>query len=845
MSPRRGVRRGGGGDRGVGHTQPEKHLVVQTTNPIAPVTQADLAAMEQRYQDMLRDALAPFHVAQQTPTTPSPALVESQPASDQLSAKAKHLRDFRRYAKQQKFLNLEQGDMTMEQYDIEFDVLSCFTLDVVRDEVARTEKFVRVDMSLHEKANLSKTAGRGSTPSQKRKAELQPTIASQRNLRLGAVGDLMEVATWQEVEFVSYASNQGIQPTFVLKNCLRLLRTRLPLPRREEFLPLLIRRPSKLVLWDIGLTIELKPSTAPISRAPYIMALTELKELKDGSMRLCIDYRELNKVTIKNRYPLPRIDDLFDQLQGATVFSKIDLHSGYHQLRIRDSDIPKTAFCFIYGHYEFIIMSFGLTNAPAVFMNQMNRVFKDFLDTFVTVFIDDILVHSKTEAEHEEYLHQQGKVVAYASRQLKSHEQNYPTHDLELAVVVFALKIWRHYLYGKANVVAMHSVGRCHIQQHLSPSKLLCLGTLRELRLQFQWEKLLHSWLSWQVEEFSMSSDGGLMYKRRLCVLADSAVKTELLTEAHSSSFSIHSGRWKWESVSMDFIIRLTRTLKGYYVIWVVVDRLTKSAHFLPRKSTYTARCSFHIKVLERTSACIGHEDSHLHLMEFASNNSYQATIGMAPFEALYGRCCRSPVCWGESRQKSYTDKRRKDLEFHVGDMVFLKVAPMKGVLRFEKKGKLSPRFVGRFEILERIGPVAYHLVLPPAFSAVHDVFHVSMLRKYVSDLTHVVDLEPLQINENLSYEKQPVEILTRVVKMLRNREIALVKVLCWSLERNLVSSKKLQSLRVFLKLKTWKKTWIFKGVSIFEGVLEIGVLEASLYLQRSFNLRGWSTSRV
>ncbi|KAL4010566.1 hypothetical protein IC575_030067 [Cucumis melo] len=328
----------------------------------------------------------------------------------------------------------------------------------------------------------------------------------------------------------------------------------------------------------------IRPSVSPWG-APVLFV-----KKKDGSMRLCIDYRELNKVTVKNRYPLPRIDDLFDQLQGATVFSKIDLRSGYHQLRIKDGDVPKTTFRSRYGHYEFIVMSFGLTNAPAVFMDLMNRVFREFLDTFVIVFIDDILIYFKTEAEHEKHLRmvlqtlrdnklyakfskcefwlkqvsflghvvskagvsvdpakieavtswtrpsivsevrsflglagyyrrfvenfsriatpltqltrkgapfvwskacedsfqnlkqklvtapvltvpddsgsfviysdaskkglgcilmQQGKVVAYASRQLKSHEQNYPTHDLELAAVVFALKIWRHYLYGK------------------------------------------------------------------------------------------------------------------------------------------------------------------------------------------------------------------------------------------------------------------------------------------------------------------------------------------------------------------------------------------------------------
>ena len=122
---------------------------------------------------------------------------------------------------------------------------------------------------------------------------------------------------------------------------------------------------------------------------------------KDRSLRLCIDYRQLNKVTIKNRYPLPRIDDLFDQLQGARVSSKIDLKSGYHQLRIVDSDIPKMAFRTRYGHYQFTVVPFGLTNAPAVFMSLMNGVFRTFLDKFVVVFLDDILIYSCDEKEHK------------------------------------------------------------------------------------------------------------------------------------------------------------------------------------------------------------------------------------------------------------------------------------------------------------------------------------------------------------------------------------------------------------------------------------------------------------
>ncbi|GKD05334.1 putative reverse transcriptase domain-containing protein, partial [Tanacetum coccineum] len=184
---------------------------------------------------------------------------------------------------------------------------------------------------------------------------------------------------------------------------------------------------------QVEFQIDLVPGAAPVARAPYRLAPSEMKELadqlqelsdkgfirpssspwgapvlfvkkKDGSLRMCIDYRELNKLTVKNRYPLPRIDDLFDQLQGSSVYSKIDLRSGYHQLRVREEDISKTAFRTRYGHYEFQVMPFGLTNAPAVFMDLMNRVCKPYLDKFVIVFIDDILIYSKNKQEHEEHL---------------------------------------------------------------------------------------------------------------------------------------------------------------------------------------------------------------------------------------------------------------------------------------------------------------------------------------------------------------------------------------------------------------------------------------------------------
>ena len=920
---------------------------------------------------------------------------------------------------------------------------------------------------------------------------------------------------------------------------------------------------------EIDFHIDLVPGSSPISKAPYRMAPLELAELKtqleelqdkgfirpsvspwgapvlfvkkkDGSLRLCIDYRELNKITIKNKYPLPRIDDLFDQLKGAGVFSKIDLRSGYHQLRIAEEDIPKTAFRTRYGHYEFRVMPFGLTNAPAAFMDLMNRTFHDYLDKFVVVFIDDILVYSKTEKDHEEHLRlvltrlrersfygklsksefwldrvvflghviskdgitvdpekirtiidwpaptsvtevrsfmglagyyrryvdgfskialpitslvrkntkfvwsqkcedaflelkkrlttapvlvlpedgkeftvysdasleglgcvlmQEGKVIAYASRQLRPNEKNYPVHDLELAGVIFALKIWRHYLYGttckiytdhksltylftqkelnmrqrrwlelmkdydltleyhpgKANRVAdalsrkprmvinglisvpyeiyveMKELELIVVKKGSYDSVLNAMSTTPSLHEEIRELQQYDDFLSelkigiekGAVKDFRIAKDGSIHLEGRLCVPRDPELIEKILKEAHSTMYSVHPGRdkmladlkqyfwwmnmkkdvedfiarclvcqqvkidhqrtpgelqplpvpkWKWESVSMDFVVGLPRSRRGNDSIWVIVDRLTKTARFIPAKVTWKAKqladayvkevlrlhgipmtivsdrdpkfvarfwnelqrafgttlnysTAFHpatdgqtertIQTLEdMLRACAldfqcSWEDI-LPLIEFSYNNSYQSSIGMAPYEALYGQRCRTPLYWdtgrsgvlvgpemiretaeqvriirdrmkaAQDRQKSYADRRRRKLEFQVGEKVFLKVSPTKGIKRFGMQGKLDPRYIGPYEILRRVGEVAYELALPPQLAKVHNVFHVSQLRRYVFDPSHVLQYEPIQLVESLQYEEKPLRILGREVRKLRSRTIPLVKVL-WS----------------------------------------------------------------
>ncbi|KAG8474747.1 hypothetical protein CXB51_031285 [Gossypium anomalum] len=721
---------------------------------------------------------------------------------------------------------------------------------------------------------------------------------------------------------------------------------------------------------EVEFGIELIPGTTPISIAPYRMAPLELKELKaqlqeltdKGFVRPSSSPWGAPVLFVKKKR---RID------AGATVFSKIDLRSGYYQLRVKESDVPKTAF----------------------------RT-RPYLDKFVVVFIDDILIYSHDETEHAEHLRtvlqilrdnqlyakfsksefwlrevgflghivsgegikvdpskisaivdwkppknvsevrsflglagyyrrfvkgfsmiatpltrllrkdikfewtekcQQsfdklktlltkapvlvqpepgGKVIAYASRQLKPHEKNYPTHDLELAAIIFALKIWRHHFMvkdyelvidyhpGKANVVAdalsrkllftlralntnlaMSNDGSILAEFRAKPVFLeeICEAQKYDNELQakrVQCESGIES-------DFWIGSDGRLMFRDRICVPKNDELIRKILQEAHSSSLSIHPGstkmyndlkklywwvgmkrdisefvskclicqqvkaehqvpsgllqpvlvpEWKWDRVTMDFVTGLPLTLKKKDAIWVVIDKLTKSAHFIPIRMDYSLDKLAELYISEivrlhgvplsiisdrdprftsrfwkKLQEALGTKLSFSTAFHPQTDGQSERVIQETEEKVKIIRDCLKAA---SDRQKSYADLKRKGIEYQVGDKVFLKVSPWKKVLRFGKKGKLSPRFIGPFEVIERVGPLAYRLALPIELEKIHNVFHVSMLRRYRSDPSHVISQTEVEIQPDMTYGEEPVKILAREVKQLRNKSIVLVKVL-------------------------------------------------------------------
>ncbi|GJW30642.1 reverse transcriptase domain-containing protein, partial [Tanacetum coccineum] len=735
---------------------------------------------------------------------------------------------------------------------------------------------------------------------------------------------------------------------------------------------------------EIEFRIELTPEATPVEKSPYHLAPSELEELsrqlkelqdkgfirpssspwgapvlfvkkKDGSFRMCIDYRELNKLTFKNRYPLPRFDDLFDQPQGSQFFLKIDLRSGYHQLRVHEDDIPKNAFRTRYRHFEFTVMPFGLTNAPAVFMDLMNRVCRPYLHKFVIVFIDDILIYSKTQEEHVEHLRhvinskgihvdpskieavknwksprtltevrsflglagyyrrfienfskiaksltiltQKCKTFDWGEEQelafqtlkdklcnapvlslpdrpedfvLNIHEKNDNTHDLELGAVVFALKIYqkelnmrqRHWIElfsdydceiryhpGKANVVVDALTKKERVKPKRAKAMNMTLqSSIKDRILTAQKEAMdqftgLHKGLNEMIEQ---RSDETLYYLDRICVPLKGVIRTLIMDEAHKSKYSVHPSadkmyydlrdRYWWLGMKKDIHEYVSKCLTCLKVKAehqspsgllqqpkipdYKMERLDRlylneivTRHGVPISiisdcdSRFTSRFWQSMQEALGTRLDMRSLDVHLSLVEFLYKNSYHSSVRCAPFEALYGRKCHSPIMWAKvgegqligpdlvqettekisqikdrlkaalDRQKSYADKRRKPLEFSVGDYILLKVSHWKGVVRIGKKGKLAPRFVGPFEIIEKVGPVASRLDLPEELNGVHDTFHVLNLKKCLADPILQVPLDEIQVDAKLNFVEEPVEILEREFKKLKRSRIAIVKV--------------------------------------------------------------------
>ncbi|GKA71380.1 putative reverse transcriptase domain-containing protein [Tanacetum coccineum] len=540
--------------------------------------------------------------------------------------------------------------------------------------------------------------------------------------------------------------------------------------------------------------VHLIPRATPVAKSPYRLAPSEMQELseqlqelqdkgfirpshspwgapvlfvkkKDGSFRMCIDYRELNKLTIKNRYPLPRIDDLFDQLQGARYFSKIDLRSGYHQLRVHDDDISKTAFRTRYGHFEFTVMPFGLTNAPAVFMDLMNRVCKPYLDKFVIVFIDDILIYSKMKEDHENHLRlmldllRKEKLYAKFSKCEFWLQEKAPTTPSEVR-----------------SFLGLAGYYRCFIENFSKIAKPLT--SLTQKNQKYEWGKK-------QEKAFQMLKDN--LCNAPILSLPDGVEDFAVYCDASNQGLGcILMQRDK-------VIAYASRQLKSHEKDYMTHDlELTNRRNFLAIRDDYSMEKLARLYVDEIVArhciptSIISDRDGRFtsrfwQTMQKALGTRLDMSIIQAFVVLLlrrWRRKCRSSVLWAEIGDSGLIGP---ELVQETTDKVVLFRVGFKDardrVVWFGKKGKLAPRFVGPFEILERIGSMAYSLRLPEELSGVHDTFHVSNLKKCLAYANLHMSLDEIKVEKTLHFVEEPLKIMDREVKTLKRSKIPIVKV--------------------------------------------------------------------
>ncbi|GKC48575.1 putative reverse transcriptase domain-containing protein, partial [Tanacetum coccineum] len=620
---------------------------------------------------------------------------------------------------------------------------------------------------------------------------------------------------------------------------------------------------------QVEFRIELVPGFIRPSSTPWGAPVLFNKK-KDGYFRMCIDYRELNKLTIKNQHPLLRIKDLFDQLQGSRVYSKIDLRSGYHQLRVREEDLPKTAFRTRYGHYELQIYSksrkeheghlkliLKLLNEEELYAKFSKCEFWLSKVQFLGHMIDSEGIHvdpakieaikdwasPKTPTEIRQFL----GLAGYYRRFIEegeghslripptqgSREELYHTRprawcssvflkDVETLPVRYKLlsdyDCEIRYHPGKANVLADALNFECSIgsqkgrklhQRRFDRTLCLnkrswisCFGELRAL-IMHESHKL----------KYSIHPGTDKMYQDLKKLYWWPNIKAEIATYVSKcltcakvkieyqkpSGLLVQSEipQWKWENITMDFVTKLPKTATSQDTIWVIVDRLTKSAYFLPMREDDTLEKLMRLYLKEVVSkhgvpvSIISDRDGKFMSHFWKSLNkalgtrldmstAYHPLDPDGPSEEpsyLTGPKIihettekivqiKSRIQAARDRQKSYADVRRKPLEFQVGDKVMLKVSPWKGVIRFGKRGKLNPRYIGPFKIIAKVGTVCQStLELPEKLSRVHSTFHVSKLKKCMADEPLAIPLDEIQVDDKLNFIEEPVEVMDREVK--------------------------------------------------------------------------------